>query len=997
MNHYLRSHSRLLGIVSLALVLGTILGCGPKASPAPAWSEIEAATRAQQWPRVESLLTRWLGVHPGHGQASVMLAALLSARNDDRAAGDVLQKVAPADPWASRARFGLGEIALKSSNAAEAEREYLAAANLDPKAMEPRQKLIYLYGLQQRSDEARQQLWGIHEATNDPRVLIDLVLELTKPDLDVRGVGQEIQVFLAKTPEDPFLRRSWGLALLGQGRFDEAYPHLQAASASLVNDPWGRFGLAECSIALGQAAARSVDALMGDPPEEPRQQSLWWTLRARIEDSLGRSDVALGSLRNAIQADPKNIEAHYRLGRSAKRAGHEEESKTALAEADRLRARVDAVKRAFEPLRRQGFEAGIELFQSLAEVCEAAGWQAEAAAWWRHLLDLDPRNTRAKSGLASEANAGKTLRVAVPIALSRPIVKTRDQSPGMPQTAQQAAATNDRRPERLAQFDDVAERLGLAFSYNNGASDKLHLADTMGGGVALLDYDNDGRLDVYFINGCALPFDPARPPAPNRLFRNTAQGRFEDVTERAGVGGRGYGMGAAVGDYDNDGDDDLFVSGFHSTVLYRNNGDGSFTDVTTSAGVGLDSWSTAAGFGDLDHDGDLDLMVVTYVKIPIDLADDCRDHTGRPIHCSPSRYPDEQDVLFRNNGDGTFTNVTRAAGIEAPRGRGLGLAIADFDADGRLDLYVANDASPDFFFHNVTEPGSELKFEEEGLTRGLALNGAGQATASMGVAAEDLDGDGTIDLFITNFLNESNTLHRNLGGWFQDATLAANLSSAGLGRTGFGTCALDLDRDGVLDLVVANGHVDHQPWINSPMAQTSQLFWGVGGGRYQLGRVALDATATQPTPFTDPTIARGIASGDLDNDGKLELLIIRRDTSVAVLRNTMDAGNRHWLGLRLRGTASGSTPVGAKVVCKVGSRIQTRWLTSGTSYLSVHDQRLWFGLGTESVVNELSVVWPSRRQQTWRDLKADAILEIVEGSEQYRRTFDKASDSRPES
>ncbi len=520
-------------------------------------------------------------------------------------------------------------------------------------------------------------------------------------------------------------------------------------------------------------------------------------------------------------------------------------------------------------------------------------------------------------------------------------------------------------------LEDVTEPSGVSFPYESGESGNMFLGDTMGGGVGLIDYDGDGWLDLYFVNGCRFPFGPGPPPAPNVLYRNQGDGTFEDVTERAGVGGHGYGMGCAVGDFDQDGNDDLFVTGLGQTVLYRNRGDGTFEDVTERAGVGTDRWSTAAGFGDLDGDGDLDLVVVTYVAAyPLDVPD-CRDPTGRPIHCSPLRFEAQADLLFRNEGDGTFTDVSVESGIaSAPEGRGLGLAIADLDDDGRLDIFVANDLSHDFLFRNL----GGLRFEEQGMAAGVACNGSGRATSSMGVVAEDLDGDQKIDLFVTNFLNEPNTLFHNLGsGQFVDATLTANLQASSNAVTGFGAVAPDFDNDGRPDLFVANGHIDDQPWFNSPMAQPPQAFWNRGDGRFA------PVDTTESPYLYRHVVGRGVAAGDLDNDGRVDLVVVHRDAPAVVLRNRTPGG--HWLGVRLRGTTSGRFPVGARVVCQVDGREHVRWLTSGTGYLAAHGPRLWFGLGASNRVDSLQVNWPSGRSQTWTDLPADQILELTEGTD----------------
>jgi len=908
---------------------------------------------------VEAGLRRWLQGHPRDGDAWEMLGGLLfdQGRMDD--ALTALRQVREVDPGWVHAQTVIGEIAIRQRRLAEAEQTFRRAAERSRRAVEPLERLASLLSLERRPAEARSVLRRLFQITHDPRHLADSIL-ISQLESEVRDLSPELEEFLKQAPDDPWLRRVWGLFLLSRGRSAEALPHLEAAATALEEDPLGRFALAECWMALGIA----VDdlSLLGSPPCGAADKARWWVLRSRLAEVRGGDEETLENLRNAVSADPRNAEAHYRLGQVMIRRGDRAGGQVHLERADVLGVRQDNLKRELRRLLRE--RTDVDALLRIGRLCQESGMTAEASDWFELAYRRDPRLRPPGFDPAQRAAVGDgpTVALSRPVLNASVLARPTDQSPRMAP-----------RPDSGSRIEDIAERAGVRFQYDSGATSHLFIADTMGGGVALFDFDDDGWLDIYFVNGCALPFDRQSCPRPNKLYRNRGDGTFEEVTERAGVGGRGYGMGCVVGDFDNDGHDDLFVTGLNQTVLYHNRGDGTFADVTAQAGVASSRWTTAAGFGDLDGDGDLDLVVVTYVDAdPKDLLE-CRDKSGRLIHCQPERFPAQLDHLFRNNGDGTFSDVSREAGIEVPEGRGLGLAIADLDGDGRLDLFVANDGTANFLFRNR----GGLRFEEVGLTAGVAYDAMGQPTASMGVVAEDLNGDGRIDLFHTNFINQSSTLRWNLGGGlFADGTLAANLAAPSRSQTGFGTVALDVDNDGTLDLFVANGHTDDQPWFNTPMAQTAQLFLGRNHGRFEL------ASPKGSPFFARPVVGRGVAAGDLDNDGRVDLVVVHRDAPAAVLRNETRGG--HWLGLRLLGTQSGRSPVGARVVCQAGSRSQVRWLTSGTGYLSSSDPRLWFGLGSAPKAEHLEVRWPSGTVQTWSDVAADRILDIREGDDQAR-------------
>lgn len=531
-------------------------------------------------------------------------------------------------------------------------------------------------------------------------------------------------------------------------------------------------------------------------------------------------------------------------------------------------------------------------------------------------------------------------------------------------------------------FDEVAAETGLDFVHDTGATGEFYLPEIMGSGVALLDYDGDGDLDVYLLQGARLAAGGGPPgsvagPSTNRLYRNDLSGgriRFQEVTTAAGVGDPGYAMGSATGDYDNDGDLDLYITNFGSNRLYRNNGDGTFSDVTAAAGVDDPRWSTSACFCDLDNDGFLDLFVATYVDFTVAGNRLCHDTVGAQDYCSPSVYNPQPDRLFRNLGNGRFQDVTSPSGIGSARGAGLGVACADFNGDGWMDLYVANDGTPNHLWINRRDG----TFLEMGLSSGTAYNAQGRAEAGMGIAAGDFDEDGDEDLFVTNLRQETNTLYVNDGtGNFYDATIESNLALDSLPFTGFGTDWADYDGDGRLDLFVANGAVEILESLRHtsyPYPQKNLLFRQVRRGYF------LEVSRSCGSPFGLLEVSRGAAFGDIDNDGDLDILLSNNRGPVRLLVNR-SAPARHWLLVRLEGTRSNRRGLGSRLILKLpgGARLHRRVHTDG-SYLSASDLRVHFGLGEITEVESLEVHWPSGRKESWKGLPADQILVLREGS-----------------
>ena len=533
-------------------------------------------------------------------------------------------------------------------------------------------------------------------------------------------------------------------------------------------------------------------------------------------------------------------------------------------------------------------------------------------------------------------------------------------------------------------FIESAAAAGLTFTHVTGATGQYYLPEQMGAGVALFDYDNDGDLDVFLVQDGPLGASTTGAAPTSRLFRNdltrtaggTPQVHFSDVTDRAGVGLRAYGMGAAVGDYDNDGDQDLFVTAFGPDTLFRNNGNGTFTDVTAEAGVSDPLWSTSATFFDYDRDNDLDLFVANYLDFTIAGNKVCTDSAGARDYCGPRAYRPVPDRLYRNDGGDRFTNVTAAAGMAKADGAGLGVVGGDYNGDGWLDLYVANDATPNQLWINHRDG----TFVDEGLLSGSALNAAGNPEGSMGIASGDFDADGDEDLFVTNIIGETFVLYRNEGqGTFEDARVSTGLRSPTAASTGFGTDWFDYDNDGWLDLFVANGAVnviEAQRGQPLPFRMKNQLFHNDGNGRFT------ETSAAGGPAFERAEISRGAAFGDIDNDGDTDIVVTTSGGPVRLLLNQGLAKN-HWLQVSLQHAPGNRLALGARVgLERQGAPTLWRRVHMDGSYLSASDTRIQFGLGPKTGVFAIVVQWPDGAGERWGDLAADRGVTLRRGTGQ---------------
>ena len=537
------------------------------------------------------------------------------------------------------------------------------------------------------------------------------------------------------------------------------------------------------------------------------------------------------------------------------------------------------------------------------------------------------------------------------------------------------ATTNTSGPIR---FEDIAQKAGVHFVTENSPTPEKHQPETMPAGIALFDYDGDGLLDIYLVNGAVMPsLVKTGPKYENRLFRNDGNGTFTDVTARAGVGGAGYGMGAAAGDYDNDGRPDLFLANVNGNQLFHNNGNGTFTDVTGKAGLsgatrdGRKMWSISAGWFDYNNDGLLDLFVVNYVAWDPHFEPACTGLNGRG-YCHPGSFAPLPNTLYRNNGDGTFTDVSAETCISAVLGKGMGVVFADYDGDGFLDIFVANDNSPNLLFHNL----GGKRFEEVGLPAGVAFNDEGAALAGMGADFRDLNNDGLPDIWHTAIENETFPLLINQGkGQFANAGQESRLANLTRLMSGWSNGAVDLDNDGWKDRVVARGNVmDNIEEISRHFryAEPNSVFRNLGNGQFA------DVSATAGADFTRPAPYRGLAYGDLDNDGRVDLVVTALGGPVRVFRNVTETHN-HWILLKLVGTKSNRMGIGAQIrVTTDDGRKLYNEATTSTGYAASSDPRVHFGLGASHVIREVEIGWPSGTRQMLRDVAADRVVEVTE-------------------
>lgn len=924
--------------------------------------DFQARRFAEAANQLERIAASW----PDRGEVEYLLGRSEQAQGHFQKALEVWGRVPDRAPEAQLAALDRGGLALEHGRYAIAEasleKAFQGGGRLAERARVPLRQVKWLTGqMNAVRGIVRQEV----ERSVNPSEALRLLWGLEGVDYPITGVRAELDKALEQAPDDD---RVWlGLADLATrtGRFDEADTWLKRCEAARPEDQAVR--LARLNWARAADRPDEVLRVSSRLPAALLSDAQRLELRAWLAAHGGDRAFEKTALEELIAHAPGDSAALERLTDIEAQAGAPDR----VAELRRKKETIDRARDRYRTLMKE--PSLTRHAPELARIAEVMGSNFEAKAWWQ---------LAARTGSARAAETRAALQRLTPPRRSNTIDNRMLAEVVTPSLKEKPRAeSSSPRSLCIPLFMDESESRGLRFTFDPGTTPLCNPPEALSGGVGVLDFDGDGRLDVYAVQGGPFPIRAdARRPFGDRLFRGLANGAFEDATESAGLAAfpGGYGQGVAVGDYDNDGRPDLFITRWRSYALYHNLGNGCFEDATERAGLGGNrDWPTSAAWADLDQDGDLDLYVCHYGTWDPETSAPCKHplHPDRSSYCDPRDLPALPDHLFRND-EGRFVDVSDESGITAADvdGRGLGVIAADLDDDGKVDLFVANDTTANYFFRNR----GGFRFAEEGHAAGLATNAAGTYLAGMGIAAGDLDGDGRIDLAVTNFFNESTTIYHNQGGGlFSDRSAAAGMSTATRFVLGFGLVAFDANNDGRLDLAQANGHVnDYRP--ATPHAMPAQLFLGRDG----LGFV--DMSKQAGPPWQGDRLGRGLAAGDLDNDGRIDLVLVDQGAPLALLANRTKCPN-HFVSLQLQGTASNRDAVGARVVVTAGGRRIVTQRMGGGSYLSASDPRIHIGLGPAAIVDRIEISWPSGRTDRFDSVGVDRGYAVLEGATELKR------------
>ena len=943
-----------IGLAAVALIVALIAGYrewGFRHEFASARADMMARRLDPARVRLERLAS----LRPWRLDVAYELAVCRQALGDVDGALAAWARFGAEPEYSERAALYQEQAYLAKGRWSEVERVLASALeHPGPLARDVRSRLARLLRFEGRVEEVERMIESAWAGATDDAEAASLLGEHSALDLEPFPV-EMIESILSdagrKAPEDDRVwlgKANWATR---SGRFAEAEAWLGRCRERRPDDPavwlarldWGVAAdrVAEARDSLGHIPARLVR------PGRPPELRAWFASRG-ADPALVRRTVE-----DWREADPGSATALERLAEIEGPGGNPGRA----AELRRKKAELDRDRRLYRSIISGGNLASRA--PELAALATSQGRWFEARGWWTSALAADPSSSDAKEALARLGPTGlgsidgtATLATLLGDIARRATLEARGVRHGV-----------------TPRFQDEAARAGLRFTYESGRSPLRQLPETMGGGAALLDYDGDGWLDLYVVQGG--PFPPDASATGDKLFHSRRDGTFEDATAASGIADfpRGYGHGVTVGDIDNDGHPDLFITRWRSYALYRNNGDGTFEDATARLGLGGEhDWPTSAAFADLDGDGDLDLYVCQYLRWDARAPRPCRNtETNAYIYCTPHILDSLGDRVYRNDGT-RFVDVTEEAGIVDREGPGLGVVAADFDEDGRIDLFVANDGTANYLFQNR----GGFRFRDIAHEAGVASSAQGSYQSGMGVAAGDLDGDGHTDVVVTNFYGEGTTFYRNFGGGqFADESAAIGLLALSRNAVGFGTYFLDYNNDGHLDVATVNGHVnDFRPKF--PYAMPAQLLAGSGEG-LRLADVTRDAGPS----WSEPCVGRALTVGDIDNDGRVDAILVPHDSPIRYARNATEGG--HSLTLLLQGGSSNRDAIGARVTVTSGGRRQVLQRTSGGSYQSSSDPRLHAGLGDSTRADSIEVRWPSGHVDRFENLDADRGYRLIEG------------------